>query len=92
MLDTVIVYVSPTSPGEKSPTWVLVIVKSGTPTTKELLLAVWPRPSATVKTAAGSAAPTVTLPVHVPEANVTDVGVIGSVPLWPAPVSAAVPL
>ena len=57
-----------------------------------LLVPVAPVEPSSCSVTVGSTVPTVTLPVHVPDANVTVVGLSDSVPAWPVPVSAAVPL
>ena len=59
---------------------------------KVLLVPAAPASLATCKVTVGSTALTATFPVHTPAANVTDVGLIDSAPLWPNPLSVAVPV
>ena len=57
-----------------------------------LLAPTAPAPLFTCNVTVGSTALTVTLPVHTPEAKVTEVGVIGSEPMLPEAVNEAAPL
>jgi hypothetical protein len=56
------------------------------------LVPVAPLPLLICKLAAGSSVESVTLPVHTPAANVTEVGLTDNVPPCPAALSVAVPL
>ena len=61
-------------------------------TTRAVATPVTPAPLSACSVTLGSLALTLTLPVHTPLTNVTEVGLIGSDPPWPEAVSATVPL